>query len=636
MYREKAAQLLGKAPLAFSTPLHGQDYEARITEAYEHGATHIAIGGFPFEYDEFLPDNSDPYPNWSQGNFALFRVFPPEGVAEHMPAGLIEKNRAYLESRMEVIRRLGMRITVNGSEPLWLPESVYEAHPRWRGVQCELGRIAAKPYWSPSIDEPEVLDLYREAARRFCECYPETDRLSFWTNDCGAGLPWSTYSYPGVNGPLKYQMRDPGERIAGWLDAIRQGALAAGSEALVNVHSFSFPPAEQAAIRAKLGKNLYLNNVNGKGERITAASANSGGGVVGTSTNPVQGHFDRPAFVEALQKVFEGGDSRMRTIGIGASTLEESYLLLRAFLDNPGQDVLNQYDVVMAAARKQAGDRGADLLFKAWERVEKANHCLRQLRQRGLSLSLAFGLTASRWLVRPLVPEPLTLTDEETAHYRDMLFSCDTAEEEADLCTILGKPVFIGDSVMWMARWCIDEAHKHLKTAAALVDRIPQQKNPRMRERMRLYRARIEALRLVSECARLTIMYQHALNITHIPRYAANPLDFDDNIQFDQRALELRKIARMELDNTMELIDLLKQFGINEVLAQVADPEKESVFIYGPDLIEKLERKRKIMMDHWQDYERLFPTSKRYEFEPVPREQFGPATKNAENEDTQR
>lgn len=622
MYRENARRLTGDAPLTFSIPLEADDYAAQIARAFEHGATHITIGGFPFEYDELLPDNRDPYPNWSQGKFALFRVFPPEGVAEFMPAGMAEKNRAWLDARVAVVRRFGLRLTIHGAEPLWLPEAVYEAHPRWRGVQCELGRIAAKPYWCPSIDEPEVLRLYREATRRLCEHYPEIDRLSFWTNDCGAGLPWSVYSYPGLNGPTQYRQRDPGERIAGWLGAIRQGAADAGAAVRVSVNSFSFPPAEQAAIRARLGSDLYLNNVNGKGEAVTAGSANSGGGVVGTSTNPVQGHFDRTAFVEGLQKVFAGGDARMRSITIGASTQEESYLLLEAFLDRPGDGVINQYEVLMAVARELAGDQGGDLLFKAWARVDKANHCLHQLRQRGLSLSLAFGLTASRWLVRPLVPEPLKLTDEETAHYRGMLFSCDSREQEADLCTILGKPVFIGDSVVWMARWCIDEAQKHLAAAHGLVERISPDAQPRHRRRRELYLAQIDALRLVSECGRLAIMYQHALNTAHIPRFAANPLDFDDNIQFDQRALELRKIARMDLDNTQELIDLLRAFGPNEVLAQAPSQDRESVFLYGPNLVELLVRKRAIMLRHWADYERLYPTSKRYEFEPAPREQL--------------
>jgi len=355
MFRNQVAALLENTPLVFSIPLQGEDYETQIARAYDHGATHIAIGGLPFEYDALLPDNSDPYPNWSQGNFSLFRVFPPEGVAEHMPNGMIERNRAYLDSRIAAIRRHGMA----------------------------------------------------------------------------------------------------------------------------------------------------------------------------------------------------------------------------------------------------------------------------QLRQRGVSHSIALGVTTSRWLVRPLVPEPMKLTDEETAHYRGMLFSCDPPEEDANLCNILGKPVFIGDSVVWMARWCIDEAQSHLQAALALVDRIPQADDPESTERLALYRARIEALHLVCECGRLAILYQHALNTAHIPRFGANPLDFDDNILFDQRVLELRKIARMDLDNTLELIELLRRFEVNEVLAQATDPARETVFIYGPDLIDKLEKKRSVMLRHWHDYERLFPTSKRYELEPTPRDQPG-------------
>ncbi len=625
MYHQKAKELLGEAPLTFSVSLSGDDYEERIKEAYEHGATHLSFGGIPQTYDELMPDNSDPYPNWSQGKFALFRIFPPEGIAEHLPASMAETYRDYLDKRVAVMRRFGLRLVINGAEPLWLPEAVYEAHPRWRGVQCELGRIAAKPYWCPSIDEPEVLELYRESARRFCERYPETDRLSFWTNDCGAGLPWSTYSYPGVNGPTQYRMRDPGARIAGWLDAIRQGALAAGSDALVNVHSFSFPPGELAAVRAKLGKHLYLNNVNGEGERIAGAGANSGGGVVGTQTNPVQGHFSRPRFVEGLQKVFAPGNDQMRSISLGDSVMDESYALLREYLDNPGDGVINRYEILLKTAASMAGEAGAESLLKAWDEVEQAVHCMAQLRQRGVSLSIAFGTTASRWLVRPLVPEPHRLTDEETAHYLDMLFSADPPEVDENLCNILGKPVFIGDSVVWMTRWCIDEAQKHLAAAAKLVDAILGAGDAGDARYLHLYKARIGALHCVSECARLTIMYQHALDIAHQPRFAANPLDFDDNIQYDQRALELRKIARMDLDNTMELIDLLRQFQPNQILAQAPDAASESVFIYGPDLIDKLARKRQIMLAHWHDYERLYPTSKRYEFEPAPRDQIGVA-----------
>lgn len=621
-YRYKAREELGNTPLLLSVPLDGEDYRDHIALAYDHGATHIAIGRLPRRYDAFMPDNKDPYPNWSQGALSLFRVMPPDGVRPFIPADLVEHNLDWLDQRVSTAREFSLRIVINGIEPLWLPEAVYAAHPHWRGVQCELGRIAAKPYWCPSIDEPQVLSLYREATRMFYERYPEIDRFSFWTNDCGAGLPWSVYSYPGLNGPQKYRLRDPGERIAGWLGAIRQGSIDAGGDVIINLNSFSFPPAELAAIRAKLGPHLYLNSVNGHGDKISGGGASSGGGVVGTSTNPVLGHFDQYEFAERLQAVFAEPDGLMRSITLGKSVARESSVLLRACLDQPGTGVVDAQKAVAAAAQKLVGSVGADRLVRAWRRVQKAVYGLNQLRQRGVSFSLAFGLTASRWLVRPLVPEPHKLTEQETSHYRSMLFSADGDAINANLCEVLGKPIFIGDSVVWMTRWCIDEAHKHLAAAQKLVEELlTEELTEEQRETLRLYHARIRALHCVTECGRLTIMYQHALDTARIPRFAANPLDFDDNIQFDQRALELRKIARMDLDNTFELMEILEAFEHNQVLAQAETHDQESVFLYGPDLVDKLRRKREIMLAHWHDYERLFPTSKRYEFEPVPREQ---------------
>jgi hypothetical protein len=47
-------------------------------------------------------------------------------------------------------------------------------------------------------------------------------------------------------------------------------------------------------------------------------------------------------------------------------------------------------------------------------------------------------------------------------------------------------------------------------------------------------------------------------------------------------------------------------------------PEEESVFLLGPNLVGDLTTKHRIMMAHWQDYERLYPATKVYDFEPEP------------------
>ena len=59
---------------------------------------------------------------------------------------------------------------------------------------------------------------------------------------------------------------------------------------------------------------------------------------------------------------------------------------------------------------------------------------------------------------------------------------------------------------------------------------------------------------------------------------------------------------RDELDNTTQLIQLLEQGGIKQVIL-AASPVYEDRFLLGPSIIDQLKKKRKIMLDHWQDIE---------------------------------
>lgn len=606
------------------TPPTGEQMRQRLPEtpilfndvdlAAEFGGTHVTVGHVPFRYNDFLPDNSDPYPAWSQTAVSLFRVFPPPALQPWIPADIVHAYRTHLDAQYAALRRHGLRAIANGHEPMWLPEAVFEAHPRWRGGQCELGRIAAKPYFTPSIDDPEVRELYRWSMREWCRTYPETDGFSFWTNDCGAGIPWSVYAYPGPNGPMKYRMRDPGERIAGWLEAMRAGAGDAGCDLRIHVHSFSFPPADTAAIRAKLGERLYLNNTNGKGEPLNGGGASCDGDKV---ANPVAGLCHPLAFIKSLAALPTAENRRMRSITCGDHTRDMAHLILDAFLAEPAATgVAWQARIVERVATKLAGAEQTTALVDVWEKVELACHAVRQIRQRGLGLVIPFGLTTARWLVRPLVPQPLLLTDEETAHYRDYLFSTGTPEQDASLCYILGKPVLRGDGVVWMTRWCLHEAINTLTAArgrlAALIPAAPAES----RQALALYEARLGVFACLLECARCAILFQHAVSIADQPRFGANPLDFDDNMQFDQRALEMRKLARADLDNTMELIDLLQAHPQGALIEQSETPQNESVFTFGPNLIEGLRKKMAVTLSHWHDYERLYPTAKVDEFEP--------------------
>jgi hypothetical protein len=92
-------------------------------------------------------------------------------------------------------------------------------------------------------------------------------------------------------------------------------------------------------------------------------------------------------------------------------------------------------------------------------------------------------------------------------------------------------------------------------------------------------------------------------------------MDYDENILYDQRGIQLRKIAREELDNTQELIEIIESQP-EPVVIHAHNADEESVFMLGPDLRGDLRRKMNIMLDHWQEYETLFPATKVWELEP--------------------
>jgi hypothetical protein len=66
-------------------------------------------------------------------------------------------------------------------------------------------------------------------------------------------------------------------------------------------------------------------------------------------------------------------------------------------------------------------------------------------------------------------------------------------------------------------------------------------------------------------------------------------------------------LMRDELDNTQELIYLLEDGGM-EFISHADDPKYEDTFLLGPDLIEQLKLKRKIMLNHWTDIEGYMAT----------------------------
>ena len=167
-----------------------------------------------------------------------------------------------------------------------------------------------------------------------------------------------------------------------------------------------------------------------------------------------------------------------------------------------------------------------------------------------------------------------------------------TDEENANLCLILGKPLFVGSCVTWMARWNLVDAINQITSCRQrvlqLVDSCPQ---PWQQERSRCSPRAWAPIACLAETMRNTIMYQYALDTAYEPQFGPNMMDYDDNVTYDQRALVLRKIAREKLDNVADLLRILEAHPAETVLHQGRTPEEETVFTLGPHLVPNLRRK---------------------------------------------
>lgn len=132
-------------------------------EAAKAGATHVIISDMPRSRWMWERDLSDPYTNWSMGQCQIFKLVCPPELEKYLPVEHIRECFELVRERCEILKKHGLKPALFSNEPFWLPEEVYREHPDWREQDATHPRRARKPYYSPSIDNPEVLEMYRKA-----------------------------------------------------------------------------------------------------------------------------------------------------------------------------------------------------------------------------------------------------------------------------------------------------------------------------------------------------------------------------------------------------------------------------------------------------------------------------------------
>ena len=534
-----------------ATPETLKDYREFAARAAEFGATHLSVNpwnSLPRSYWEWDIDRNDPYPGWTMVCSGFFKNVGVEELEEWIPADYSRRCMEIIAQMGDVLREFGLKGTFNTNEPYSLPEGVFQAHPEWRGPRTDAPRRAKRPYYSPCIDHPEVLALYRKAVTKLCKAAP-VDLLTMATNDCGAGVCWSAGLYPLANGPSHCENRSMADRISGFMSALQEGAAAAGQTAEVWLGGLR-RRHEFKGVSPLLKAGQY---VDGHGTNMKAPrGAGAGDSIDYSGVFPVRGLVQPVKFLRGLTGVTAKAD--MVSYGFPTTKDADLFELLRLNREKP---VHNEWDVACRLhefAAAKGGPAHAAALYEMWQAIDSAVQELGLIGDGG----------------------PITL--------------CGTVN---------------GRSGTWLATLSLEKAMSHVQKALGraqgILAAVPK---GAFHDEMRMNELRLRALLCVVRNLHNACAYQGVLDRTD---YAVTPpLEecYWDGLG-DLRGYELRTIARKEIDNCHELADLIEQ-APEPLLWLAKTREEEDIFRFGPDLDAQLRKKAKIMLAHEADLDRLY------------------------------
>ena len=574
-----------------------EDFRNMAVKAKEMGATHVMAADMPRSRWMWEQDLSDPYPNWSMGHAQIFKLVCPPELKEFLPQEHIRECFELLKARCDILKEVGLKPALFSNEPFWLPEEVYRAHPAWRGARCDHPRRSRKPYYSPCIDNPEVLAMYKYAVKMLCQ---ETgiDYINFMSNDSGGGLCWSTGTYVGPNGPESCRERSMADRVAGFVDALTEGAAEAGVDMVVHFCSeIDFKAKEISVSTAcpKLKDNQIVNKMNNKSEVVVTSIID-----VGVPGKPVKKIPHMVKFVKFAMKA-AALDTPIVMRDIPRSDLDEAWEVFAQIKKQNPTGIDECFKVLKDAAVNIVGEEAAGRLVDVWYQIDEAyNH----LSHTGLDLVM-YGCQHQRWINRPFVLFPMELAEEDRAYYRKFQFQALTEENTNDLMNLQGIEGVRGFTATFMLGETMKKAIASLELAIAGIESIQ------------------ETLKDEEKCSKLTMMKKRLLaercfyrNIIHAARFQelVDRTDFESQptcelrwpTRNDSRIEEFQNITRAEIDNTYELIDILE--GNLEEIILCTTPEKEDIFLYSTDFINQLKRKAEIMLEHMNDGIRVYET----------------------------
>ncbi len=572
------------------------DFETDVQKAARAGATHMLVSQLEKSRWIWDLDRSDPYPNWGMLLCSLFKLIVPNELGCYLPEDFASRNLAMLKARMGILRRYGLKGALHFAEPFYLPEQVYRDHPDWRGPRCDHPRRARNAYYSPCVDNPEVLAIYRRTMQELIG-QVDVDYLFIHTNDCGSGLCWSSGLYCGANGPAACKHRSPAERITGFLDALRLGAADAGVAIDIEINSnigLKEPEHAMDAIWPQLKDHTAVNFRTNQGIPLTAMVD------VGYeySIAPVRNIPLAMSFLSKLEEAHQS-EAKLTSFTLATCDHDEYFRICAAFNQRPTHGPRDRMELLRGVAVEIAGEQAADDLLDVWEKIYTGMTHYLDTNIEGL-VSCCVN---QRWTNRPFVLFPAELTAEEKEYFRPFQFQANDEAQANDLLNLQCTTFIRGYYAIFLASKALGRAMDCNRQAIAILTRLTRQTGG---EEWALLADRLRLLNCFYTTAIHAMRFQDIVDHTD-PNQAAEisprwPIDAEP------RLLDYEAITRAEIDNSLEIIRLIDG-RVREMMITAPTPELEDIFMFSPDLVAQLHKKIGIMLDHQLDGKRVFVTN---------------------------
>jgi hypothetical protein len=591
-----------------------EEFEDAVVKAKDAGVTHISISRLSrrTEFVDKETNERNPWTEWSIMNPSVFKHYQPFELEGVYDKDFVLEQMNLLKKRHEIVTEHGLKSYYSCNEPLWLPNKVYVKHPNWRGARGDNSLRTTDLLYAPCIDQPEVLELYRKAVYEIAKAAPSIEIFTLYTDDSGAMMCWTERLYAGVNGPTWCAGRDMGDRIAGFLKTIKQGALDAGVHARAYL-SGGLSKSDATSLISRLEPGIGIGLASGIATATVPPNLKECfmGWAYGRPWNTMINKLPYPfVFLQALNAAYKAGCETVTCAVYLGGFDPEMFTALRVFDEaEPGSldSLRGKINLVMKIAAAEFSPEISEDVMEAWYEINASRDLIQSL---GLEFNhhLLLGAFANRWLVRPILGTQHKLAEDELAYCKRWIYQI--------------KPDGYKDYLKAYHRRCAESwthardvgllfetAKAHLLRAASLFLKAKEKvADPKLKQKLELNALRADAQRCflttVSNTIQLAVISYERERYANLYTEETDP--FQPSWDVGSRQLQvIYALQRSELDNTNELIKILKA-SPEPLIVSVSEKSQEGFYRYGPDLVDQLEKKIELMLKHWRDVDELY------------------------------